>query len=468
MNIRPIAGRSGQVLAGALMLLLVLLIVVPAVVNWVQQESRASVKDSRTTTAFNLAEAAVERGVWKLKSSTTSWSNAKNGVAIAGYDFDSTYADVPGGTYRVRFATGPSSNQVTVYGEGRDVNRGETRAIRGVYENSSLPGPLLTSGIMQYSGAFECHWGPAMAQGNITISGNAGTEYFPRKFSKGVVTATSGQNRDTNGLNPPNTDNIEWWSDYDVPDLPLLDFTTLRASAAANGTLNYYNGSTSSHTMTPYPGGTPTACRNAGTSSNHPNPHNLHFLDSNSHNLSKRNLIWYWDGDLAFTGNQNTGCHRNGLWGTVIVRGNLTIETGDCYAFTGPVPANAWMEYGKINAGGGDTAATNQFPADNGFQQVRNTFIHGSQTWSGGPPSGNTDVGMRGFVYVGGNLRIVSNAQSDYQGVIWVNGDIVNENTGERSLVFYDETVGSSLPVLNVVLVRRDWRETSASTIAWP
>lgn len=447
----------GQVLVAVVMVLLVLLVIVPAVVTWVQQESRVSVKDQRSTLAFNLAEAAVQRGMWKLKSATSTWDAAVAGTPIAGYDFDATYRDISGGEYRIRFSSG-ANKTVTVAGEARTSQSGELRAIRAVYANRSLPGPVLTVGIVTYAGALEAHWGPVMAQNNINISGNAATEYFPRKFSKQAVTGTGGQPRDVNGITPPNTDNVEWWSDYDVPDVPLLDFATLRASAAANGTLNYYNGSSSSHTLTGYPAGSHGSCT-AGS------PHTTHFFDSNHHPRSKENLIWYWDGNLVLSGNMTSGCHRLGTWGTFIIRGNLTVASGDCYAFTGPVPAEAWREYARIRTATWDTATANQYPADNGFQTNRLTFNHGSATWTGGPPSANTDVAHRGLLYVGGNLTILTGALGDFHGVLWVNGNITNNNTGERSLIFYDDTL--DVPILNVILVRQSWMETGPSALPW-
>lgn len=456
----------GQVLIGVILLMVLVSLLVPTMVEWIRQDTRASVKDQKSTLAFNLAEAGIDRGVWRLKSSTTSWFNAVLGVVTTGYNLDVSYDDIPGGFYRVRFSSGPSSNQVTLFAEGRDSMRKETRAIQAVYSNSALPGPLLTSGVVTHSGALEIHWGPILAQNNINISGNAATEYFPRKFSKQVVQGTMGQPRDTNGLTAPNTDNVEWWSDYDVPDLPLLDFATLRASAAANGTLNYYNGSASSHTMTGYSGGTHGNCYRAGTFSPHPNPHSTHFLDSNHHPLSKNNLIWYWDGDVVFVG--GFAPHNMGLYGTVIVRGNLTIETEDSYSFAAPVPTEAWREYARIGTSQWDTATTNQYPADTGLQSNAATFNIGSQTWTGGPPAAFTDVGFRGFVYVGGNFTIIANAKADFNGVIWVNGNFTNANVSERSLLFYDQTLGANLPVLNVVLTRQSWQETAPSATAWP
>lgn len=469
MRRSSLRSRDGQVLAGVVIIMVLLMMLVPAIVTWVQQDVRQAVKDQRSTGAFNLAEAGIERGMWKLKSSTTTWASAVQGVVIPGYDFDVTYGDITGGTYRIRFSSGPGTDEVTVLAEGRDVNKREVRALQVVFQNQALPGPLLASGSLTYSGAFETHWGAVLAQNNITVSGNAATEHFPRKFSKQVVSGGTGINaRDTNGLNPPNTDNVEWWSDYAVPELPQLDFATMRASAAANGTLNYYTPMfVSSHNFTGYTGAGPHRCNVAGTSSNHPGPHTTHFADSNHHPKSKDNLIWYWDGNLNLTGGGNLSGHSIGLKGTLIVRGNLTIETEDNYGPVVTVPPNAWKEYARIGPSTYDTATTNQYPADNGYQQVRTTFDLGNESWTGGPAAMATDVGFSGFVYVGGNLTIVNNALSDYHGVIWVVGNVTNNNVGERSLLFFDHTLGSSLPVLNVILVRQSWKETAPSSVPW-
>lgn len=474
--------KRGQVLAGVLFIVVAVLIIIPAVLKWTEYDARWAVKEQKATTAFNLSEAAVDRGVWKLKISTGTWAAAAAGIPVPGYNFDVTYTDVPGGTYRIRLSSGPGTGQVSVIGEGRDGQRQESRAIQVAFSNTAIPGSLITGGVLTYAGAFEAHWGPVLAHNNIVISGNAATEYFPRKFSKQTVQGTMGQPRDTNGLTPPNTDNVEWWSGYEVPDLPVLDFATMRASAAANGTLNYYNVNASStgHVLTGYAGGTGahSSCKKpTGNWTNHAN----HFHDSNHHPKSKQNLIWYYDSDLVLTGTYSgSDCHRIGLWGTLIVRGNLTIGAGDCYAiYQATVPTNAWQEYTRIKSSQYDSSTSNEYPADNGLRASRSTFNLGGcssgcspvsswsgNTWTGGPSSGDTDVAIRGFVYVGGNLTIIQQAKGDFYGAIWVVGNVTNQNTGERSLVFYDSNL--SVPTLNVVLVQQSWQEVSPSNTAWP
>lgn len=450
----------GSVLAIVVILMVILMIMVPALVQWGRNESKAVVREQKKTQALNLADAGVDRAVWKLKSSTATWKAAADGIVITGYNFDQAYTDVEGGVYRIKISSGPASGQVTVLSEGRDRQNREKRSLQVVFKNTAFPAALLTGGVLQHSGAFEVHWGPVMAQNNIVISGNAATEYFPRKFSKQVVIGTGGQPRDTNGINPPNTDNVEWWSDYSVPDLPQLDFATMRSSASTNGTLNYYTtgGSSGSGKCIGWSGH--GRCE-SGTNSWANHAGKPHFFDTNDHTKSKNGLIWYWDGDVIVSGNMTSGCHRGGLVGTVVVRGNMSMDSGDCYAFTGTVPAEAWKEYTRLKTSQYDTATSNQYPADTGYQSNALTFDHGSDTWTGGPPSANTDVGYKGLIYVGGDLTI--NSISDVNGVVWVAGNVINNTTGERVLIFYDD--GLDVPVLNVVLSRVSWQEASPSSL---
>lgn len=140
-------------------LVLVLMILVPLMIQWGSQESKMAVKDQQTTTTFNLAEGAVDRGMWKLKSATGTWAAAVAGTVIAGYNFDTTYSDDTGAQYRIRFASGPSANQVTVVAEGRDTRSGQLRALRTVFENRAFPGPILSGGVVSYSGTLDAQWG---------------------------------------------------------------------------------------------------------------------------------------------------------------------------------------------------------------------------------------------------------------------------------------------------------------------
>jgi len=457
--------NKGQVILIVFAILFFLLVIIPGFIIWIQNEVKWSVKQKKSTTAFNLAEAGIDRGVWKIKSSTATWDQAAKGIVIQGYNFDVIYDDISGGYYRIKFSSGPLSKQVTIISEGKDASSKETRAIKAIYQNQVIPGSVISRGVITWANAFECHWGPIMAHGNINITDAvAAKKYYPRKYSRQVVSSVPSYPRDTNGLNPPNTDGVEWWSDYPVPDLPVLDFAALRSSAAATttislpstgtwtvNTLNVYGCSK----MTNYTG--PKWWYNYATKTNYStcnlggNNHNglPHFQNPARHPLALKNRTWYWDGDVIWTG--DVGADGSAMRGTVIIRGNFTNYCGDNLSFQGDVPSNAWEEYQKI-----DTASTNQYPADNGYHTNRQTFNFGSETWTDGPSASNTDVGLDGFLYVGGNFDM--ERAMDYYGAVWVVGN-VSRATGmsEYSIVFFKDSL--DLPALNVVLVRKSWSE---------
>lgn len=484
-------GVRGQVLVGVIMLLLVLLIIVPALVQWTQIDSKQSVQNQKTNIAFNLAQAAVERGMWMAKSSTGTWQQLVGGSALPGYNFDATYTDVPGGTYRVQITrvvgVGVSSS-VVIVGEGRDPQTQQTRAVSAVFQNQSIYSPLMASqGVSQNMGMCPI-WGPIMSQGNIFLADDVTAfRYFPRKYAKGDVISNDAVNypRDVTWPNPPNTDGAEWWSDYQyVPDLPILDFATMRAQANATHTLNVYGCKGSTTHTDPATGltvgghapwDTRPSCGNIGS-------HTLHFSSSFNHPLGAYNspsssYTWYYDGDLILGGNNKpraqypSQTQAIGLWGTLIVRGNLTLDATGDYDYTNNVPVNAAAEMHRTTFNTYDTGSSGEYPADNGLNQTRAVWNFGtdSSNFPGSPYSGwiNT-VGVRGFTYVGGNLTITNNGFMDFNGAVWVNGAVTSSGASLNQFcgIYFDDTL--TLPTLNVVLIRKSWKEVPASTTPWP
>jgi hypothetical protein len=408
--------RKGFILPTVVLVFVFLMIIIPVMVKWVQEDTRISTKDQRSSLAFNLAEAAVDRGYWKVKSSTGTFYGVMAGAALAGYNFDAVYSDISGGTYRVSVSSGPGAYQITVLGEGRDLNRGETRALKVVYQNASVPGAVIAGGMFSAFGASTVHWGPVMAMNDITVTGAALNVHHPRKLSKQVVRPYD------SSLSPPNTDGLEWWSDYDVPELPQFDFATMRASAAATGTLNC-NG------MPKNTNGYITPCNSTCVSCN----------VSQIYNDVRYNkgYTWYWDNSVGING--------TGIRGTFIVRGDYSINGSAGYV---PgilsVPSDAWQEYQKL-----DTAASNEYPADTGLKSNAATYALG------------TSLANYGFVYVGGDYD--EHGGSDIFGALWVVGNFTGHG---NTVIYYDSSL--RLPTLNVVLTRLSWEETSPSVQAWP
>lgn len=572
--------KKGFLLVGVLFAFLFLIIIVPIMVKWVQDDTKISVKDQKSSFAFSLAEAAVDRGYWKVKSSTITFASVLDGHALPGYNFDTKYTDIYGGNYRVRLTSGPGEGQVTIIGEGRDGQNKETRAIKAVFTNTSISGAIIAGGLMSATGASIVHWGPIMAMGDITVSGSAATNGFPRKLARQTVKPFD----PTNDTNPPNTDSLEWWSNYNVPELPVFDFTAMRSSAAQTGTLNCDDvtvtsttygtenayvgsgcedeGSNCSCTGTTFQGtgctdtgsncsctnacygsgcadsgsncsctgtgagivclgsgcsdtgadcscdsnyscsgsgcadpgancvitttntctgsgcsdsgancdasvvittttinitgmnccssayyGGPVTCSYGGSGCTDCRVQNLYDYSA----LRDKDYTWYWDNNIDWSGN-------NGLRGTIIVRGNLGITGGDryCSGCTLPVPPSAWQEYQKI-----DTASSNQYPGDTGLKSNAATYTMGScgVSCEGGPLG--ADLGVYGFLYVGGNFN--RSGDSDVFGAMWVVGDISGAG---NTMLFYNSNL--QLPTLNVVLIKDSWLEQPPNPLAWP
>ena len=479
----------GQVLPLVMLSLVVLSLIIVGLVSWIQTDTKWSVKEQKSTSAINIAEAAVDRGVWKLQSTTATFAAASAGTVIANYNFDKTFTDIPGGTYRIKFTAGPAARQVTVTAEGRDNSTNEVRAISAVYLNQTVYSAMMSGGGVSWSQGLGIYWGPIISQGDIILmDDNVARRYFPRKYAKGVVTtgpAVSAvyQNRDNNGLETPNTDNVEWWSDYPgVPNVPVLDFVSLRSSAAASGTLNVYGcgcAAIPQYTVN----GTAVGgwdVRAAGECTN-PNPaapadvapHNTHFGNSTNFYAARgldpsKDYVWYWDGDVTLEGNGYNGTHATSLRGTVIVRGSLTLNSSGDMVYSGNVPQNAWQEEQKLLVDTFDTAAAGEYPADIGYHKSTGTWHFGVDSWcEPGISCGwvNT-VGVKGFLYVGGNLNITN--YMDINGAVWVNGAVVSNYNNPSAFcgVLYDDSL--MVPTLNVVLLRQSWQEVAVNPTAWP
>ncbi|MEF3279829.1 MAG: hypothetical protein K6357_02530 [Elusimicrobiota bacterium] len=480
--------RKAFILPMLVTAIVIFFIIVPVILNWVTTDTKSTIREQKKSIALNLAEAAVERGYWKIKSSTKTFESIMMGNNISGYVFDTVYTDISGGSYRVLVASGSVAREVIIIGEGRDDSTQEIRAIKAVYQNQSISGAMLSGSKINPSGKTTIHWGSIMSWGEINLSAGAANVYFPRKFSKQLV-----KPRD-HSLNPPNTDNLEWWSAYDVPELPMFDFATIRASAAANGTLNCG----SAKNLKPL---TPSSSNNYLMVCNCSGNTNKCCADQNKcyvrHIYADRRynqgLLWYWDeGKTVYL-------KHTGVKGSFFVRGNLRIDGDDCYgpwyktygydpyggyhlcgkgpasedgpgALNVSVPPNAWREYAKI-----DTSATNQYPGDLGLSSSSIVYQIGAcnkayyyQCNDGSCEQGcergatGDDIGLYGFLYVGGRLEIYG--AFDIYGAIWVVGDI-NTGSGNNASIFFDENL--DLPTLNVVLIKKSWEEITPSKLAW-
>lgn len=422
--------RKGQLLLGVMALLVVLAIIIPSMVKYIQNESRWSVKQAQNTNAFQLAESAVDRAYQKIVESTTTWNAVKNGQALAGYNFDTAYSDMAGGTYTISVTSGPQLQQATIIAVGRDKFKKETRALKVVYGNAGISNTAMRSlqGITLSGSNEQIEWGCVMAPQSIATNSRNHPQFY----------SASSINPQDMSAAPANTDSVQWWSFYEkIPASSTMDLEFYRSSATGDGT--YY-----AVTQT-WGGGAGAAICTTTTACN-------------------KGKTYYINGDLNIT--------SNGIYveGNLIITGNLNLPNGRSGVGSPTVkfPRSAWKQYGNdwdyYKAGGpacseswNDSTAGRpvNFPGLNSSylsdESITKTFTSGK-------------VLINGFIYVGGNITSGGGGgQSVFVGAAYVVGSV--SFTSNNNCFFYTDEAASQIITTDVNLTRQSWLD---STAKWP
>ncbi len=405
--------KKGQLLVVTLLLLLILATIIPVMVLYVQSEARWSVKQGQNTNAFQLAEAAVDRGYQKITESTTTWGSVQAGQQLSGFHLDTAYTDLSGGSYAISVTSGPGLQTATIIGIGRDKNLKEVRALQVIFTNSLVSGNTgiaAANGVLMSGSNVEVEWGSIMSPKSITI----GSKVHPSYWSAGSI------DLDANGPTPPNCDapSCWWWHSYNsqIPPIPSIDFGFYQSSAAASGTspcgkAYYINGSTS-----------------GGCS------------DHTGHSFYITGNWTSFDGDIV---------------GNVIVLGNLSFRNGSLStlsSYPATVPPQAWQQYchdwGSYQAY--DANANGKPPC---FGSLNNTYRASNVTYAVSPA-------VHGLMYIGGNLTLPNGGgNSDIlHGVIIVQGtaDITTNSHGH---IYYDPAFASNIQTTIILLSRQSWKD---------
>lgn len=417
---------KGQFLVGAILLLVVLAVLVPVMVLYVQNESRWSTKQGQNANAFQLAEAALDRGYQKVTESTNTWAGIQSGSAMTGYNFDTSYTDLPGGSYAISVTSGPGSQVATIIGIGRDARKKEVRALQTVYANT----PLGSNAIRSQSGVtisgtnVEVEWGSVAANSSIATLGRN----HPLFYSAAGITP-----QDANGSAPPNTDSRQWWSYMsNMPPSPYIDFAFYKSSAQASGT--YY---ATTQNWAP-PCGDAASCNTGKT--------------------------YYVDGDL------NVASPGIFVGGNLFVMGNLNLPNGRSGqgAPTIPLPPLAWKQYANdwayYTAGGpacsiswNDTTPGRPatFPGANSSYKSDSTIT---------VPFSTSKVIVNGFLYVAGNMtQGGGGGQTVVVGSAYVLGNVT---IGSNNVcVFRSDAASNNIVTTNLLLTRQSWQDVVRD---WP
>lgn len=448
---KHLKNESGVLLVGVIVMMIVLAIIIPAMVSYVQNESRWTIKESRNVLAFQLAEAAIDRAFRKVSESTMTWKGIQDASFPAGYMFNQSYTDVgvSGGSYTIGLSSGPEKNEVTIIGIGRYIlnkSTAEVRAIKAIFINAPLGDIAIRSNsTVSLTGTNAIvHWGAVISPKAITQSLSQGTfGKYPQYYSASSVSmdpkGASGQ---------PNCDYPkchQWWSyKKDIPADPGIDTADYLDDA---NVVNAGCPSGGSPAASPagscyFPGSQTWGANNTPCSS----MTGLYDCDNDRTIYIEGNLTVtagiYIKGNLIVTGSVNL---PNGLAGL-----------GDNIDAT--LPRKAWMQYGNAWDDIYKLAKDDDSPAVYWDTERPDAFPGISSDHMG--PANRVlkldKVMVNGFFYVGSNLTQGSGGGDEkILGAMYVGGT-VNVETNNFS-VYYQEAAGEAIKTTQILLSRKSW-----------
>ncbi|MBI4063785.1 MAG: hypothetical protein HY401_05735 [Elusimicrobia bacterium] len=410
----------------ALIALAVLAVILPLLVFVAQNEAKWTVKQKKTTTAFQMAEAGIERGEWKLNESDSVWNQSLSSTVITGYNFDIVYksTDSAGrvsGEYKVRLIASSIAGRVLVESMGRDVSADEIRAIEAEYSKSFIETALLSRSVADLKTNFEVHWGPVVNYGSITDVPNFD---FPRKVSKSSI---SGRDTDPNVPNGHNYFSV-WPSspatyDYNSyqtnlgnePTIDLEAYKTLAKNSSIPGLKKMSNGLAAAD-----PVGSGYYTENVDIS----------LSSGGVILLNCSTCVIYVNGDVDFKDTDSQLQVR-----ALIVTGVFDMNYDPVPDLVAKIPVGAETEY---RYGTAPAVWTSNFSATG---EGGNYVVTGAR--------------VRGYVYVGGEFKNSGGGNPSIIGTLDVKGTVNVNNTR----IYYDAAVSTGVLTMNQNPRRTYWRE---------
>lgn len=441
---KRLRGRSGQLLVGVIVIMLLIMIIVPALVSYVQNETRWSMKQDRNSVAFQLAEAAIDRGFRKVSESTTTWAALMEGTIPTGFLYNTSFTDLglTGGYYTVAISSGPETNQCRIIGIGKfapNSGRSETRSLEAIYSNAPLGDVAIrgNSTVSLTGSQAVVHWGAIVTPKAITQSLSAGTEgKYPQYWSASSITM------DPDGAGPIECDSpyCHQWHSYqeNIPADPGIDTGAYAASATATNT--YYTGNQTWGNNALCGTVTDPCSRNAGCCDD--------------------GYTFYVNGNLTVNG----GIY---IEGNLIVTGNVSLPNGlaGLGSIYTPLPRKAWQQYGNAWATYTDSKDDDS-PAIYWDNTAPANFPGINDSYKGPVRQLQLDkVMVQGFLYVGGNLTQGSGGGDEkVVGACYVGGT-VDVQTNNFS-VYYSDAAGQHVKTTQVILSRVSWKDKQNAF--WP
>ena len=407
--------------------LLFLLIMIPLIDLYVKNEAKWSVKEKKSTTAFHLAEAGVDRARWKLKETDQMWVTTSTGT-IPGYNFDKSYGDVAGGTYAIKITSDAvDPDKRVVESVGRDSSTNEMRKIKAVFINRAAVdfSARAENQATNTGGNDHVEWGPIYAG----VSINATARTYPRFFSAAHVTPQDG------GSTTAGTDDIYWWSYYDIPPTPKVKFSVYLASA------QWFN----DHGVA-----SPKGCG----SGNKKNPGTYYIAGDASFEdcRDENDRTYYITGDATFKSGSDQF-----IRGTMIVLGSINIvgSGGASGAYNARLPPEAWMEYG--NAWAHYLTFDPTCPHATYASAVAASYLATGKTYY------LNTVMLHGFIYTGGSQGLNGGGNCNINGSILAGVNTTMSTSG--FCLWFDDQVATQIQLSGIDIDLFSWYEVHPS---WP
>ncbi len=229
---------------------------------------------------------------------------------------------------------------------------------------------------------------------------------YPRKYARELITPF-----DTDGYGGVNTNDLDWWDEYDVPSLPELDFTTLKSSAQATGT--YFNTSANPFRI---PADVPSFA-------------------------SKQAMDYTWYFEDTSDGVVNVKWTSSDyIIGDIIVKGTtasiINLRGGGSLVTTEKIPSRASLEY--------------KHPDALSLWKSKGWTDGGNYTFGGG--GGGEKLKLKGFLYTDGDVN--GAGSSDIYGAAWINGKYIG--TGNLT-IWFNESL--TIDFLKETPTRQSWTE---------
>jgi len=392
-------GKKGQIIM-ALLIIIILPMFIIILTNLLTMENKQTVKHKKSTVAFHLAEAAIDRGVWKLSESDDVWNAAVNGETISGYDGNTPYSDLSGGQYKIIFSSGPGINDVTIIGKASDISASEVRTIKTVYQKTQITAAISAGEGVEFKSGLIVHWAPVVSGREMELKGQAKFRYYPRKYAIGKI-----KERDETA-EQPNTDNLEYWA-YNsgkIGELPEINF-------------NYYKEKAKASTA-PEP--------KKGTADPEGSGYFTGKVEFKDYVIKDPDTIIYIEGDVKMDGDSFFDMEA------MIIRGNIHMHSkGE--EFEATIPSGANLEYQHPDA-----------------QEVWEDEFEGKSTYE------VDDCAFHGFLYA--DSFKCSGGTNSFVGILLVKGDV-----GINTLTFYyDSEVAGYIKSMGASIERTSWKEVVA------